>query len=424
MEGVNKFTNFCSQLPFLAGLVEWRIQASLIEGYLFRALVERVRLDVFPRKNMGEDKFFEYIPSSWTGCNELIETYVSNKFLYDMMVLSLLNHQIHDYMETVRTTSAMGSIETIKTIVEDLFDESEAYFLVGPKPEVRNVKTNEKSLRSSDAKVEKNGAMSPEDFKTPTDGDRIASEVHDQTTDIDSDTEKLDEIRSTLKRLVDYVLRHPVIAQASRYDQTLLRTELRIFLLALITQTQDKAWLATRQMLDSSITVPFETPRSSSFDGARTTSAVYTSCPYSFAFVICLLRGTGMTCFETAEAKYLAQDLCRHLSNMCQMYSDLSSVLRDRAKNSVNSVNFPKLGADKLECSENELKHRLWRLAMYEKECLDLAFARLERLAAGCKRKRRVLGGLKIFCNVMAFHGQIDVVRDVPGRMSGLELRC
>lgn len=41
------------------------------------------------------------------------------------------------------------------------------------------------------------------------------------------------------------------------------------------------------------------------------------------------------------------------------VYSNFSSVPRDRAENSVNSVAFPKFGADELDTSDNELKDRL-----------------------------------------------------------------
>ena len=419
MERVNKFAQFYSQLPLLKGLAEWRIQASLMEGYLFQPLIKRVRLNIFPRRNMEEDKYFQYIPSTWTGCNNLDETYVSNSFLYDMMVVSLLNYQADEYMEKVGNKYARGRIDAIKDIVDDLFHESELCRLTESGKRAESLKTNGTALGSSDVEVETNSESSPDDSKTSTNGSGIASEVQDNSMANGSDTEELKEIQSILKRFVDYVLKHPIITQASRYNQELLRTELRVFLLAHITQAEDNARLATQQMPNSSITVPFETPRSSYFDWVRTTSAAHTSCPYSYAFVTCLLSSNGTMCYETAEEKYLAQDLCRHLSTMCRMYNDFGSLARDRAEKNLNSVNFPEFGADGLYTSDQELKDRLWRLAEYERECLGLAFARLERLSLGCKRKMRVLSIFKMFSNVTDFYGQIYVVEDIASRMSG-----
>ena len=417
MERVSKFTKFYSQLPLLSGLATWRLQASLIEGYLFQPLIKRVRLDIFPRRNMEEDQYLEYIPSTWTGCNNLDATYVSNNFLYDMMVLSLLNYQADEFMETVGNRYARGRIDAIKNIVEDIFYESELCRFTDSG--LRSVKTNETALRSSDAKVGSNCGTLPYD-PSLSNSLGVTSGVQDHTIANGLDAEELNEIRSILKGFIDFVLRHPKVAQASRYNQTLLWTELRVFLLAHITQAEDNARFANQQMPDSSITYPFQTPHGSYFDWAHTTSAAHTSCPYSFAFVTCLLSGTGIACFETAEEKYLAQDLCRHLSTMCRMYNDFGSLVRDRAEKNLNSVNFPEFGADGLSTSDQELKDRLWRLGEYERECLDLAFARLERLAVESKRKRRVLAVFKMFSNVTDFYGQIYVVRDIASRMSGL----
>ncbi|CAF9942337.1 hypothetical protein IMSHALPRED_003626 [Imshaugia aleurites] len=415
MERVNKFTHFYSQLPLLAGVAKWRIQASLIEGYLFQPLIKRVRLDIFPRKNMEEDKYFEYIPSTWTCCNNLDETYISDALLYDMMVVSFLNYQADEYMETVGNRYARDRIDALKNVVENIFRESEVCHMAESGSEVGDVNIDGNDLTNSDRQIEKTcGTLRP-DSET---GD-IIDEGQDHTMAIASDVEELNDIRSILKCFVDYVLRHPTIMQANKFNQASLRTELRVFLLAHITQAEDNARLAAQQTPGSSITVPFKTPRGSYFDWVHTTSAAHTSCPYSFAFLTCLLSGTGTTCFETVKEKYLAQDVCRHLSTMCRMYNDFGSLARDRAEANLNSVNFREFGADGLTTSDQELKDRLWRLAEYERECLDLAFTRLEQLSLGCKRKRSVLRIFKMFTNVTDFYGQIYVVRDIATRMSG-----
>lgn len=420
MERVNKFTQFYSQLPLLTGVTEWQLQASLIEGYLFQPLIKRVRLDIFPRENMEEDRYFEYIPSTWTVCNNLDKTYVSNHLLYDMMTVSFLNYQADEYMEVVGNRYARDRIDAIRNIVEELFHLPDGSCLGDSRNGIGSTETNGTTLNCKTAEVEKNNGTLPSDFNASVDSTAVTAHVLDLVGAIDTDAVELSQVRTILERFVNYVLKHPIIAQASRYDQRLLRSELHTFLLAHITQAEDNARLASQQNLDSAVTVSFETPRCSYFEWARTTSAAHTSCPYSFSFVTCFLSGMGTGCFETAEEKYLAQDLCRHLSTMCRMYNDFGSLARDRAESNLNSVNFPEFGANGRDTSDQELRDQLWRLAQYERECLGRAFAKLEQLAVGCKRKIRVLEVFKMFANVTDFYGQIYVVRDIASRMAGV----
>lgn len=344
MERTNKFTKFYCQLPLLREVAEWRIQASLIEGYLFPPSIKRIRLHIFPRENREEDRYFECIPSTWTVCNNLDKTYVSNHLLHDMMTLSLLNYQADEYMEVVGKRYARDRIDAIRNIVEDFFHQPGLPYLGDSGNGTRSMKTNGTALNCKTAKVEKDKGMLPGDSDASVGSTHIATNVLDLVEGIDTDTVELSQVRTILEPFINYVLKHPIIAQASSYDQTLLRVELRIFLLAHITQAEDNARLASQQSLNSSITIPFETPRCSYFEWARTTSAAHMSCPYSFSFMTCFLSGMGTACFETAEEKYLAQDLCRHLSTMCRMYDDFGSLARDRAETDLNSVNFPEFG--------------------------------------------------------------------------------
>ena len=411
MEKITKFTKFYSQLPLFKGSAQWKIQAFLIEGHLFQPLLRQVRLDIFPRKGMEEDKYFEYIPSTWTGCNNLNGTFVSNSLLYEMMVVSFLNYQADEYMETVGM-SYSHDLRALKNCVESLFIQSD------PTDSCKTgiLQSNGTAQKNPDTQSNgSNGTTSPNSY--------TYSEINGTTGDVKSHSSPINEVSYTLKRFVAHILHHPLISQASTYHKSLLRAELCTFLLAHITQAEDNARLTTQEQSPQNFSIPFATPRGTYYDWARTTSAAHTSCPYSFAFLTCLLDSSNShtPAFPTSTEKYLSQDLCRHLATMCRMYNDYGSLARDRTERNVNSVNFPEFGADGATVSDDVLKERLWALMEYERECLGLAVGRLEGLArsGGGKRGRKVVEAVKMFCDVTDFYGQIYVVRDIASRMGG-----
>jgi len=65
----------------------------LVEGYLFQPLLQKMRLAVFPRSSVEKERYFEYIPFTWTGINNRDDACFGAQLLYDMMVISLLNYQ-------------------------------------------------------------------------------------------------------------------------------------------------------------------------------------------------------------------------------------------------------------------------------------------------------------------------------------------
>lgn len=394
MKKVDKFTRFFSQLPLFANFAGWRLQAALIEGYLFHPLIRRIRLDIFPRKNMEEDKYFEYIPSTWTSSNNLDKTFVSPNFLYDMMVISFLNYQADEYMEAVVSKAVRHDLNPIKSIIERLLEIPESYHTAVSVNGIHTPKSDE----------------GPDDKPVLTNGNRVNGMNHR------SETEDLDDIRRVLKLFVSHVLDHPAVTKASSYDQTQLRNELRTFLFAHITQAEDNARLAAQEKSQAS-NISFQTPRGSFFEWVRTTSADHTSCPYSFAFVKCLLSSGSADhadCFATVKEKHISQDVCRHLATRCRLLNDLGSLTRDREEQNLNSANFPEFGA---ATSNQGLKDRILWLADYERDCMNMALERLQRLSQGSERQRRIFQVIQMFCNITDLYGQIYIVKDIASRM-------
>lgn len=75
------------------------------EPQKFRRIYQVIgTLTCIPRKGLEEDKYFEHISSTWTACNILHGTYVSNRFLYEKIRVSFLNYQASKYIEVIGRT--------------------------------------------------------------------------------------------------------------------------------------------------------------------------------------------------------------------------------------------------------------------------------------------------------------------------------
>lgn len=182
------------------------------------------------------------------------------------------------------------------------------------------------------------------------------------------------------------------------------------------------------------------------FHWLRTTLANHTTCPYAFAFIGCLLSsslGRGKECFPRVCQKYFANAACRHLSTMCRMYNDDGLVTHDSEERNLNSVDFPECEMAKgfspsspMSCSDcfsptrhvTGRKEALFKLAQYERQCLNEALSRLEEetkvlflpgLSSVVRNvETRKMAICRMFCDVTDLYGEIYVVKNIACRMA------
>jgi hypothetical protein len=394
---IDKFAKFFSQIPLLANEPKWRLKASLAEGYLFAPQLRSVRLDVFPRQEMAEDKYLEYIPFTWTIINNMMGADVlSAEKLWDMMLISMLNYQADEYMEAVVGKEFEDNMEPVKQIIRRLCGQCDG--------SAAHVPSKRPYVEDND--------QTPPGLLTP------------QRTDSGQSVATLADVEHVLARFVKAVLGHKNLQEAGPFEQKLVREELSTFLLAHISQSEENGRFSC-QGVSNEETLPFLNPQQSYYRWVHTTSADHTSCPYSFAFFSCLISAPGVACFSDAQQKYISQDLCRHLATMCRQYNDYGSVARDRAEQNINSINFPEFhpppgkgcnGTAKQEeaskVSDADLKMTLLSIAEYERESMLLAVRHLEKMMPAS-----TMAALKLFINVTDFYGQIYVARDIASRM-------
>ena len=129
---------------------------------------------------MEEDKYFEYIPFTWTLCNNRRNTFLSTKSLVERMMISFLNYQADEFMEAVvgrlNSSQRFMTRSCIDEIFRDLKDKPELNEAIqahsGPKnadanghsilPQVKRIKTE--SQLPSDEDINKHFEV---DLKKP-----------------------------------------------------------------------------------------------------------------------------------------------------------------------------------------------------------------------------------------------------------------
>lgn len=410
---IPKLSSFMSRLPLLTQQPRWLVDASWVESRLFLPRLSASKEVVFKRKGMTEDKYFSWIPFTWTVTNNINRSRLSSKYLFDMMTISFLNYQADEFMEAV-----VGA-ELDEDFLANLkvFVEREVFAtLQTTRAKPRNVKIAHTDGNEAEA-----------------DGESVKKA-------------KLDEqglIRQVLRKFINHVLHHHSISNSTARDRTRMAYELSRFLQAHIDQILDNRSLASMQPVsnDDSATPSTRVFRGSRYPTikhwARSISAEHTSCPYSFAFTLCLVANGGHDFFPTVIADYVGDDLCRHLATMCRMYNDLGSVDRDVDEGNLNCVNFPELNGEAwssfptqfdttspspnssmIKDAGSSSKATLLSLAEYEKQQMESCQAVLqERLrAADCPDLDAKINTLRVFVDVTDLFGQIYVARDIASR--------
>lgn len=390
--------------PLFSTVPEWQVWASVLEASLFQPLLRARRLNIFPRKDMEEDKYFDIIPFTWTACNNRNGTFASTSFMYEMMIISFLNYQADEFMEAVAGRTYAGREDILRQVIN-------ATFLTDL--------TKINGYANGDSHTSSNSTVSA--IKLNSANDINGNGYHAQDLEYE-------QIFGPLSKFVAYVSNNSSLLAASPWDRESTRRELRNFLHAHVTQSIDNARFGLQPQGEG----VYSNATDTFFQWVRTTSADHTSCPYSFSFVSCLLSAMngGRECFSTVNEKYLASAMCRHLATMCRMYNDFGSVARDRAERNLNSVNFPEFetlsGTGLAVNAKDDKKTALFELAEYERSCLDAALRQLSEKSSGSRDfhsfetetvKERQIAIWRMFCDVTDLYGQIYVVRDIASGM-------
>lgn len=399
---------------------KWELHASVLEGYLFLPELRRGCREIFPQLGPKEDKYFEYIPFTWVGANNLHSGPLSAHHMYIMMVISYLNYQVDEFIERAVGVDCAEMLPEVKQTIERIFSEIDSACesdcslrsngILGDSVHQNGATRNGSGVGNQPeaafkikAKNGTNGTKIPNGIMA-SNGTKASNGTNTSNGTMDSNgnnnvngTDRLGHVYSTLKRFVAFILLHGDIKAAKSADKQRLKRELRAFLLAQVRQLEDNAQ-------PNGINTSY-------LRWVRGTSADNTSCIYSFAFLLCLMSGTGES-LQTPEEIYVAEDFCTHLATSCRMYNDYGSLVRDRDEHNINSLDFSEFAGH----GDDENRKKLLReLAGYERSRLTGSLQTLEQiLMKSGKRQLRAL--IRMFWDVTDTYGQIYIVRDIGVR--------
>jgi hypothetical protein len=379
---ITKASQLIARTPLFSNIDSSVLHAAVLQaGYLLQDLRER-HLHVFPRTGMAEDKYLTFIPLTWTACSALLAGTASLEVIREMIHLSMLTFQADEFMETALGRDFPGDMVLASRLVDELFNNRGDHQY--------NSNGNGSTIRCySDIKA----------------------------------------VQEPLGRFINHILEHPAVLRSSQALQNKLRTELKTYLQAHITQAADNRVL--KQKKESNGTCASHQvghPNRTFYNWVRSTSADHTSCPFAFIFFNCLVtRPLEKGVLDSVETAYVAEDLCRHLATLCRMYNDWGSIERDRDEFNLNSVDFPEfcppsrsdvlmtncVENHRVQNNEQEAKSKLMWVAQYERRGLETAFAELHGLMEPCGLTQ----SLKLFIAVTDLYGQIYVKKDIATRM-------
>lgn len=390
---IPKLAGLWLRTPLFSKTPEWQIRASMVEGTLFRPIVKAVRLDVFTRKGVDVDKYFDVIPLAWPIANNRIRTFAPSSFLLEGMMAAMLNYQVDEFMEAVAGVNYAQHIPELRRLIDEVI-----------------------LAISKESEACANGTVNGS-----TNGSDVTAHLHSHPPDIDDSQHE--EVLQPLRKFVTRALKHPAILSASAWDRKNMTCELRIYLQTHVTQSEDNMLLQQNKFTDGIMREGF-------FRWVRNTSADHTSAPYTFNFVSCLLGSwieNGKDCFPSTQEKYYAAAACQHLATMCRMYNDHGSAVRDRDEANVNSIDFPEFDLSEQVPANGDIvikQDKLFEVAQYERACIEEAFRRLEShgsetaSAEARARKTRQMEIWRLFYNVTDFWGQMYVLRDMGSRLT------
>ncbi|KAJ5722104.1 Ent-kaurene synthase [Penicillium malachiteum] len=377
---IGKMSKFFKQLPMFQKASQGMVSLAIAEGHFHSLKLRECRLEVFPRDNMGmtKDNYLDFIPITWTSVNALFDFALSGEVIWDMMLISMLNYQADEYMESVVGRLPNDCLMKFQYEIQIACHDG-----------------NLSGLHKLGGCVEDR----PLDILplTPPDG-------HNCSKIPDSSSSKAMEV---IKRYVNYVRSHRCVMMCPPSTRREVAEEMNRFLHSHMAHNADNARLQGMEadrddLLDQSY-----------FHWVRTTGANDTSCPYSFAFFLCLISDEGRPCISSAKQKYFARALALHLATMCRQFNDYGSHSRDQQEHNLNSLDFADFHGNSSNVTEKH-KQDLMQIADLERNCMEMCYEYLAK-----ETSTATLARIRVFIGVTDLFGQIYVARDIASRLKG-----
>ena len=385
----------------------WKLDASVIEGKAFLPQLKSTRREVLPGQKNAKNEYLDLIPYTWVLVNNHKGLFLPASLLWDMMVITIGNFRVDEYMESVVAKISQDNREQIRQVISALCSYEET------------------DSSQPSTICQQNSA--------------VVSDTRDKIMKFSAVANTWDNIgpEAAIKCYVGAMIDYPQIQSASLTDKKYLRSQLRDFLHSHIDQIEDNARFTLEGPGPPSGIAILTPPRTSYHTWAHTVGASSVSCPFSFAFLSCILgANTSLItkprdCFQTIFEKYVARDLCGHLSVMSRIYNDYGSFERDQLESNINSVNFPEFHYShnvshgqverEIDITEwkTQLKADLLALAQYDREGVAWVGSKLlnSLRSTGVYRDRTKADGVELFIGVTELYADLYVKKDLSNHI-------
>lgn len=367
-KGVAKYMQMYSSLSCLSDAPLWRIQGSIIEGFIHMKKLSQVRIDMFGRPNMKKDEYFGFIAMCFACANNLRGNFLKTSIIFEMMVLVLRVYQVDEYMEHVIGAQSSLHVEESRQIVDRIFQRFQSgHSCKG---------TKSHAAINGQSNGHANGHTNGHDNGERNGNSNGHSNGHSNVMNGGADHS---EIHHKLSAFVCSILCNPFVRASSESSRALLSYELRQCLLAHISQISDSDnFFAAHEGKK-------HTPQGSFYNWVRTTASSHSCAPLSLAFLRCLSFDPRCVS-SSAEQHYIVQDLWTHLSTKARMENDRASLRRDRKEKNLNSLDFPEFevaGTGKGKSSDAQQKAQVDAILRYERKSIDLGLEALKEVTLG-----------------------------------------
>jgi hypothetical protein len=408
-----------SNLPLFRDTTLSLLELNLIQAQLMATQLKLSRNSLFSRSDipMTGDKYLEFIPMIWVTCNQKNDLSLSYKTMWEMVLLSLFNFQVDEYMESMVARLPQTSILSLMELLQ-----------------------HQSNLAIMSATNSSSNHMN---------GSTDADSIFFGDCLVDSQTHRA---FKTLSRFVQHVTQHWSVTHSPTTIQREMALELYTFIQAHYNHNNDNALLAIRKAgrgAADNTSQPQTSKGQSYIQWVRGTASDDTSCPFSFLFFACLISKPQKHCFNGTRAQYFSKSLCRHLATMCRQYNDYGSATRDAEEGNLNSLDFPifhnqqqdlvnSVGGTDTSPNAAEaaidggnvgdeshlangdgggkrtspMQDNLMALAEFERAGMELAKERLSLVIP-----QQCIEQLQVFVDVTDMFGQIYVQKDIASRI-------
>ena len=209
-KSISRLSALTSTLSMYREQQMWRLRASMIKGHTFLPMLKSRGTEILPGQENARNEYLDLIPCTWVLENNLRSLFMPASIIWDMMVLTIGNFRIDQYIENMLAKCDRDFLEMAKSITSSLCIQVQSGGALTLKP------SHEDSVRPVNS-----GANSLE----------TARPHHEEAASFET----------TVHHYIEEMLGSACVQQASIIDRKHFSNELQSFLLSQITQIEDNA---------------------------------------------------------------------------------------------------------------------------------------------------------------------------------------